>query len=64
MGPGNSLPPALQQLPSNVAEGATPARIAALQNLADRNRAVLFTSLHKDLLLRDWLIQWSRLINQ
>jgi len=38
-----------------------PARLAALQILADRNRYSLSTSLHKDLLLRDWLIQWCRL---
>lgn len=44
--------------------GSTPARIAALQALADRNRAALSTSLHKDLLLRDWLIQWFRLRHQ
>jgi DNA polymerase-3 subunit delta' len=64
MGPGHSPPPALQQLPRGVAGGSSPARFAALQNLADRNRAALFTSLHKDLLLRDWLIQWSRLVTQ
>jgi DNA polymerase-3 subunit delta' len=46
------------------AGGSMPARIAALQALADRNRAALSTSLHKDLLLRDWLIQWSRLRHQ
>ena len=40
---------------------SNPGRIAALQNLADRNRYSLSTSLHKDLLLRDWLIQWCRL---
>jgi DNA polymerase-3 subunit delta' len=39
-----------------------PAGVAALQNLADRNRYALSTSLHKDLLLRDWLIQWCRLV--
>jgi DNA polymerase-3 subunit delta' len=61
---GGPAAPALQQLRSSVPAGATPARIAALQNLADRNRAALSTSLHKDLLLRDWLIQWSRLVNQ
>ncbi len=36
-------------------------RISLLQSLADRNRRALATSLRKDLLLRDWLIQWSRL---
>lgn len=35
--------------------------ISLLQSLADRNRRALATSLRKDLLLRDWLIQWSRL---
>jgi hypothetical protein len=39
------------------------AGIALLQNLADRNRVLQSTSLRKDLLLRDWLIQWSRLVN-
>lgn len=36
-------------------------RISLLQSLADLNRRSLATSLRKDLLLRDWLIQWSRL---
>ena len=35
--------------------------LALLQSLADRNRRALATALRKDLLLRDWLIQWSRL---
>jgi len=38
-------------------------QISSLQSLADRNRRSLATSLRKDLLLRDWLIQWSRLPN-
>jgi len=38
-----------------------PGRIALLQSLADHNRRMLATTLRKDLLLRDWLIQWSRL---
>ncbi len=36
-------------------------QINLLQSLADRNRRLLATPLRKDLLLRDWLIQWSRL---
>jgi DNA polymerase-3 subunit delta' len=36
-------------------------RVAELQLLADRNRQAQNTQLRKDLLLRDWLIQWSRL---
>ena len=36
-------------------------QISLLQSLADHNRRALATSLRKDLLLRDWLIQWSRL---
>ena len=36
-------------------------QLCLLQSLADNNRRVLTTSLRKDLLLRDWLIQWSRL---
>lgn len=36
-------------------------RVAELQLLADRNRQAQSSQLRKDLLLRDWLIQWSRL---
>ena len=39
-------------------------RIARLQSQADRNRKALATQLRKDLLLRDWLIQWSRLAHE
>ena len=60
--PNGPMSPAVSPLAG--AKGGKPARIAALQNLADRNRAALFTSLHKDLLLRDWLIQWSRLASE
>jgi len=35
--------------------------ISRLQLLADRNRRELASALRKDLLLRDWLIQWARL---
>ena len=35
--------------------------LAILQLEADRNRSLLSTSVRKDLLLQDWLIQWSRL---
>lgn len=38
-------------------------QVAQLQTLADRNRRAQSTQLRKDLLLRDWLIQWSRLAN-
>jgi hypothetical protein len=33
---------------------------AGLQQEADRNRRLLPTPVRKDLLLQDWLIQWSR----
>ena len=33
--------------------------IADLQHLADRNRRLMATPVRKDLLLRDWLIQWA-----
>lgn len=36
-------------------------KLSLLQSAADRNRRALGTALRKDLLLRDWLIQWSRL---
>ncbi len=45
-------------------EGSVAARTAVLQNLADRNRHAQAASLHQDLLLRDWLIQWYRLANE
>lgn len=35
--------------------------LAALQRQADRNRVLAETPLRKDLLLRDWLIQWKNL---
>lgn len=35
--------------------------LADLQREADRNRRLLPTPVRKDLLLQDWLIQWSRL---
>ena len=35
--------------------------LSQLQNMADRNRALLSSSVRKDLLLQDWLIQWARL---
>ena len=35
--------------------------LSQLQNMADRNRALLSSPVRKDLLLQDWLIQWARL---
>jgi DNA polymerase-3 subunit delta' len=35
--------------------------LAGLQRAADQNRSLLSTPIRKDLLLQDWLIQWSRL---
>ena len=35
--------------------------LSQLQSTADRNRALLSSPVRKDLLLRDWLIQWARL---
>jgi len=35
--------------------------LSLLQSAADRNRRLLPTAVRKDLLLQDWLIQWSRL---
>lgn len=35
-------------------------RIARLQILADHNRRLVSSPVRKDLLLRDWLIQWAR----
>lgn len=36
-------------------------QLSRLQLLADRNRRLMATPLRKELLLRDWLIQWSRI---
>jgi DNA polymerase-3 subunit delta' len=36
-------------------------RLSVLQRRADRNHALLGTPVRKDLLLQDWLIQWTRL---
>jgi hypothetical protein len=35
--------------------------LAHLQLEADRNRGLVATPVRQDLLLQDWLIQWSRL---
>ncbi len=35
--------------------------LSQLQNMADRNRALLSSPVRRDLLLQDWLIQWARL---
>jgi len=35
--------------------------LSHLQNMADRNHALLSSPVRKDLLLQDWLIQWARL---
>ena len=35
--------------------------LSLLQSIADKNRALLSSPVRKDLLLQDWLIQWSRL---
>lgn len=40
------------------------AELCHLQLLADRYRKLVPTSVRKDLLLRDWLIQWARLNDQ
>ena len=45
----------------NVDNHAVTIRLSQLQNLADRNRALLPSPVRKDLLLQDWLIQWGRL---
>jgi DNA polymerase-3 subunit delta' len=48
-------------LNSNPALAAVARKVSAMQTLADRNRNLMASALRKDLLLRDWLIQWSRL---
>lgn len=46
---------------SSVGNRALASRLAALQRSADLARRLVPTPVRKDLLLRDWLIQWSRL---
>jgi len=46
---------------SRLAEVPLGRELARLQLEADRNRRLLVTPVRKDLLLQDWLIQWSRL---
>jgi DNA polymerase-3 subunit delta' len=41
--------------------GANTRMLSILQQEADRNRGLARTPVRKDLLLQDWLIQWSRL---
>jgi DNA polymerase-3 subunit delta' len=45
----------------NMDNRAVTISLSQLQNTADRNRALLSSPVRKDLLLRDWLIQWARL---
>ena len=42
-------------------DGETVKRLSQLQSRADWNRKLVSTPVRKDLLLQDWLIQWSRL---
>jgi len=42
------------------AEALDPARLARLQASADRNRALVPTTVRQDLLLHDWLLEWAR----
>jgi DNA polymerase-3 subunit delta' len=46
---------------SRLGEASLARALARLQLEADRNRGLLATPVRKDLLLQDWLIQWSRL---
>ncbi len=52
---------AARRFRQNMSEHAVIAGLSQLQNLADRNRALLPSPVRKDLLLQDWLIQWGRL---
>jgi len=49
---------AAASLPASRPDAAKAAHFARLQLLADRNHLQLASSLRRDLLLRDWLIQW------
>lgn len=52
---------AAQELRQAMANREPARQIATLQSLADSHRRLLPTPVRKDLLLQDWLIQWSRL---
>ncbi len=52
---------AASEIRSRLGEGSLARALARLQLEADRNRRLLATPVRKDLLLQDWLIQWSRL---
>lgn len=45
----------------NPRSSLAPARLANLQRAADRNRMLSKTPVKQDLLLQEWLIEWSRL---
>jgi len=51
---------AAEELKSLIADPLAARALSRLQAGADRNRALLPTPVRKDLLLQDWLIQWSR----
>lgn len=53
--PGSAV---ASSIPATRIDAAKAARFARLQLLADRNYLQLATSVRRDLLLRDWLIQW------
>jgi hypothetical protein len=50
-----------QLLKEQPADAGQVKALSILQSGADKNRALLPTPVRKDLLLQDWLIQWSRL---
>jgi DNA polymerase-3 subunit delta' len=52
---------AAKRFRQNMGKRAVTIGLSQLQNLADRNRALLPSPVRKDLLLQDWLIQWVRL---
>jgi DNA polymerase-3 subunit delta' len=52
---------AASEIRSRLGEASLARSLARLQLEADRNRGLLATPVRKDLLLQDWLIQWSRL---
>jgi DNA polymerase-3 subunit delta' len=51
----------LRQLAQAGDQGELAKDLSKLQLLADRNRVLVGTPVRKDLLLRDWLIQWKQL---
>ncbi len=48
-----------ERLRQSVGQGGDTRRLVRIQQMADRNRQLTRTAVREDLLLRDWLIEWT-----